>query len=370
VKFTQEGHIRVELETLPSESGDVLLRFSVIDTGMGIEPSKQEIIFAPFVQADGSTTRHFGGTGLGLAISARLAELMGGRIWVESEAGQGSTFYFTVRLDPAREDTDTVAPPAELYPAEDLAPWPLKVLLVEDNQINRKLVEVILEKRGHSVVEAHNGEEALAKMAVETFDAVIMDVQMPVMDGVAATRAIRDREKGAGRNTPVVAMTAHAMKGDRERFLDAGMNGYISKPIEKGELLETVESLARENTDRMVVGTTSPDMKQTPPMDRKEALGRLGGDDRLLADLGKVFMETLPDYLGAIEKAMKNKDGQSLELAAHTLKGALASFSAKPSVEAAGDLELAGRAGDFDRAEQILRILDVELKRLTPELER
>ena len=129
VKFTQEGHIRIELETLPSESSDILLRFSVIDTGLGIEPSQQEIIFAPFIQADGSTTRHFGGTGLGLAISARLVELMGGRIWVESEIGQGSTFYFTARLDPAHADLNADVSREEADSAENMAPWPLKVLV-------------------------------------------------------------------------------------------------------------------------------------------------------------------------------------------------------------------------------------------------
>ena len=240
---------------------------------------------------------------------------------------------------------------------------------MEDNQINRKLVEVILEKRGHSVAAAYNGEEALAKIAVEQFDVVIMDVQMPVMDGVAATMAIRQGEKDTGLNTPIVAMTAHAMKGDRERFLAAGMNGYISKPIEKNELLETVEKLAQENMDRVIVGAASPGMRGGAAMDREEALSRLGGDRRLLSDLGEVFVDTLPDYLAAIDQAMKNKDGRSLELSAHTLKGALASFSAKPSVEAAGKLELAGRDRDFERAEQIRQVLDLELNRLIPELE-
>ena len=369
VKFTQEGQIQVDLETLPSENNDVMLRFAISDTGMGIDRSKQESIFAPFIQADGSTTRQFGGTGLGLAISARLVELMGGRIWVESEVGQGSTFYFTARLGSAREGADAVLfERGETVLKASLTPWPLKVLLVEDNQINRKLVEVILSKRGHRVIGADNGEDALVKMEAEQFDIVLMDVQMPVMDGVAATEAIRNREKSTGRSTPIVAMTAHAMKGDRERFLASGMNGYLSKPIEKDELLEMVETLARENTDRVLVGTTKPGMQQPPAMNRDEALGRLGGDQHLLQDLGEVFIETLPKYLESIDKALETQDAKALEQASHTLKGALTSFSAKPSVEAALRLELAGRDGDFERAEQARLVLALELDRLTPEL--
>jgi PAS domain S-box-containing protein len=370
VKFTQEGNIQVELETLPSETDEVVLRFSVNDTGMGIDPSKQESIFAPFIQADGSTTRQFGGTGLGLAISARLVELMGGRIWVESEVGQGSTFYFTARAGLARVDSNVASPQGETVSDNDLALRPLKVLLVEDNQINRKLVKVILEKRGHSVAAANNGEEALVKMGAGQFDVVLMDVQMPVMDGIAATEAIRNLEKDTSRNTPIVAMTAHAMKGDRERFLAAGMNGYISKPIEKEELLETVEKLAQENVDGVLVGTALPGMQNVPAMHRDEALGRLGGDEQLLLDLGEVFIETLPEYLAAIDKALESRDARSLELASHTLKGALTSFSALPSVDAAMRLELAGRDGDFDRAEQVRLVLSAELDRLMPLLNK
>ena len=366
VKFTREGHIRVDLETMPSENNEVWLRFAVSDSGIGVDPSNQERIFAPFIQADGSTTRHFGGTGLGLAISARLVELMDGRIWVESEVGKGSTFYFTARMDIARELPGASLSLDDSAPKTGRPAYPLRVLLVEDNQTNRKLAEVILEKRGHSVVAAVNGEEALRKIAAEHFDVIIMDVQMPVMDGITATAAIRALEKTTGRNTPIVAMTAHAMKGDRERFLAAGMTGYISKPIEKNELLETIESLAGGNMDRVVVGTYSAGAQGGPPMNRDEALARLGGDQHLLADLGEVFVETLPAYLEAINQALKKQDGRSLEMASHTLKGALASFSAKPAVDAAGRLEQAGRDQDFQRAEQVRSVLDAEIQRLLP----
>ena len=240
VKFTERGRVRVEVEAAGAGESGVELRFAVEDTGIGIPREKHEQIFEAFVQVDGSMTRRYGGTGLGLAISSRLVALMGGCLWVESEPGRGSIFRFTVKLGLA------VPPPAQAparKPAAAATERRLRVLLVEDNAVNQRLARLLLEKQGHTVTVAGDGREALRALESEPFDLVLMDVQMPHMDGLEATRAIREREKETGRRVPVVAMTAHALKGDRERCLEAGMDGYISKPIRADELLEAVTAI-------------------------------------------------------------------------------------------------------------------------------
>lgn len=232
VKFTSEGGISVEVHPVNSEGDEIELGFSVKDTGIGIPKDQQAVIFEPFRQADGSMTRRYGGTGLGLAICARLVGMLGGYIWVESEPGKGSTFHFTARFQRgmARPAMQAIR---ELH--DDTLP-PLEVLLVEDNEINARMTQRMLEKRGHRVRVASNGLHALAELERRRFDLVLMDVQMPEMDGLEATRRIRQREQEHGGHVPIVAMTAHAMKGDRERCLEAGMDGYVSKPIRWDEL--------------------------------------------------------------------------------------------------------------------------------------
>jgi two-component system CheB/CheR fusion protein len=216
--------------------------FSVADTGIGICSSKQAIIFEPFRQADASTTRNNGGTGLGLTISARLVELMGGKMWVESEEGKGSTFWFSVRLGLAGE-TECPAVSASVGTQELAgATRPLRILLAEDNPVNQKLATRLLERNGHSVRVARDGREAVALAAEGTFELILMDVQMPKMDGYTATRRIRERE-GAANRVPIVAMTACAMKGDREKCLDAGMDAYVPKPIEIDALLAVIAKM-------------------------------------------------------------------------------------------------------------------------------
>jgi signal transduction histidine kinase/CheY-like chemotaxis protein len=242
LKFTDSGKIAVRMTVDPSSTAcraeaageggaSVILRVTVSDTGVGIAADKHETIFDNFTQADGSTTRKYGGTGLGLAISARLVTMMGGRIWVESEPGRGSTFQLTVRL------TAAPAVPREL-PVAAAAPAfaPLSVLLAEDNEVNQLLARRLLEQAGHKVTAVGNGLEALAALETGSFDVILMDVQMPELDGFAATAAIRAAERSTGRHQPIIAMTAHALKGDRERCLEAGMDGYISKPITAQQL--------------------------------------------------------------------------------------------------------------------------------------
>jgi two-component system, sensor histidine kinase and response regulator len=263
IKFTEKGEIVVRA-SLDARIGDELLvRFAVSDTGVGIPEGRRTAIFEPFTQADNSTTRKHGGTGLGLAISSRMVQMMGGTISVESEEGKGSTFAFTARLGlPADAATQGERPEIKLErlpmlavdpePAPVSVPVPaktggaLRVLLADDSPVNQRLAVGLLQKRGHSVTVAANGKEAVALYAEAAFDVVLMDVQMPEMSGFEATAAIRMIERTRGRKTPIIGVTAHAMKGDRERCLAAGMDAYVSKPLRPQELFRVIdESVGR-----------------------------------------------------------------------------------------------------------------------------
>jgi len=247
IKFTSHGEVTVKVQ---ADVAGELLHFVVSDTGIGISLAKQESIFDAFSQADSSTTRQFGGTGLGLTISRRLVELMGGKMWVESEVGRGTRFHFTARLEMGADceprDRGSVVAPEPLPDVAAASPQylsaageqvaSLKLLVAEDNAVNRLVMARLLERRGHHVTLVGSGREALDTIAKERYDLVFMDVQMPGMDGLEATAAIREDEKSYGTHLAVIALTAHAMKGDRERCLAAGMDDYLSKPIDTQEL--------------------------------------------------------------------------------------------------------------------------------------
>ena len=245
IKFTSQGHVATRVEIDDVAAGYATLHFAVSDTGIGIPPERRAAIFEAFNQGDSSINRRYGGTGLGLVISSRLVEMMHGRIWVESEPGKGSTFHFTARF----ELQGTVRPtPAwgGAVPGDAEAPTAsnrenLRVLLAEDNPVNQKVALCLLVKRGHTVAVAGNGKEALEMLETQKFDLILMDVQMPEMNGFEATAEIRRREMGSGRHIPIVAMTAHTMVGDKERCLTAGMDHYVSKPLRKEELFLAME---------------------------------------------------------------------------------------------------------------------------------
>jgi two-component system, sensor histidine kinase and response regulator len=245
-KFTEGGAISICLEWVSAGKGDTLLHFEVCDTGIGIAPEKQEIIFQAFSQADNSTTRRYGGTGLGLTIAARLTQTMGGRIWVKSDAGSGSTFGFTVKASGCEGQVNSAA---ERVTGERRKHG-LRILIAEDNPVNRKVACAILEREGHSITIACNGVEAARAVEKGAFDLILMDIQMPLMDGYGATAAIRARGDAAGGRTPIVALTAHARLEDREKCLAAGMDGYLSKPIRRPELLKAVELYGGRRGDR------------------------------------------------------------------------------------------------------------------------
>jgi len=239
LKFTKTGGVSVHVQAQSIDSERLLARFSVRDTGIGIPLEKQAAIFEAFTQAERSTARKYGGTGLGLSISARLAELMGSRIELESEPGKGSTFSFTIALGIGGSASGEAA---ASHPAPIIIPEGLRILVAEDNPINQTLAVRMLEKYKHRVTLARDGVEALQILERQTFDLVLMDVQMPEMDGLAATAAIRAKEHPGGTHLPIVAMTACALKGDEARFLKAGMDGYVSKPIHLPELFRAIEA--------------------------------------------------------------------------------------------------------------------------------
>jgi len=261
IKFTKQGEVRVRVANGPSApAGETVLHFAVADTGIGIPPEKQRGVFEAFTQADSSMTRKYGGTGLGLAISSRLVTLMGGRIWVESEPGHGSTFHFTARFLSPKEQGDrrqleslaaTLRSQAQEQVERKLPTLPtavgsrptLKILLAEDNRVNQVLMTRLLEKYGHTVFVAESGKAVLDAAMQQAFDLVLMDVQMPDMDGLTATAAIREHEKVSRKHVTIIALTAHAMACDKERFLGAGMDSYLAKPLRPEQLMAVVNAI-------------------------------------------------------------------------------------------------------------------------------
>jgi CheY-like chemotaxis protein len=243
IKFTEAGSVQVFVAAgtaSPLPGAGVEFAFAVRDTGIGIPVEQQTKIFQSFRQADGSTSRKYGGTGLGLAISARLTDLMGGRIRVESQPGSGSTFHFTAIM--GRAAAPAVIPPPEVKPIQQEL-RALHVLLAEDNPVNQKLASRLLQRAGHTVICANDGKLALDAYSREEFDLVLMDLQMPNMDGFEATKAIRRLDDSQGRHTPIMALTANALKGDRDRCLSAGMDGYITKPLDPKLLFAEIAAI-------------------------------------------------------------------------------------------------------------------------------
>lgn len=381
IKFTAQGEVMVRVTALPLPDEDrcgeateeVLLQFDVTDTGMGIPPDDQQRIFAPFTQADASTTRQFGGTGLGLSIAANLVHLMRGRIWVESEVGRGSTFHFTARfqaagrsLGSASQDELTAAEAARRG-ASAVPPCRLRVLLAEDTIPNQKLVLAILGERGHTVQVASNGRDAIELVQQQDFDLVLMDVQMPIVDGFQTTAAIRALPDAVKSRLPIVAMTAHAMVGDQQRCLAAGMDAYLTKPISSQELIETVERLARRaGRPQAAEPSVSPDPSGLA--DRAfncgAALASLGGRANLLHQMVAFFFEDAPRRLAEMQAGLQEQTPSTIAQAAHRLKGTLVYLGAEPALQAAQRVEQIGKTRDLKEAASAIRSLTTELTRL------
>jgi signal transduction histidine kinase/CheY-like chemotaxis protein len=243
IKFTEQGSVCLRVQVSERSGHQVVLHFSVKDTGIGIPPSQQAAIFQAFTQGDSSMSRKYGGTGLGLTISARLVGMMQGTLWMESGSGCGSTFHFTAAFDIGSTAAKALRVAADARP-QQRSGAALRVLVAEDNPVNQKLAVRLLEKRGYAAVVVEDGREAVERLDAEPFDLVLLDVQMPGMDGFEAAAEIRRREAATGRHIPIIAMTAHAMQGDRERCLTAGMDSYVSKPLSSAALFSELEAAA------------------------------------------------------------------------------------------------------------------------------
>jgi PAS domain S-box-containing protein len=375
IKFTERGAVTVRVTPEVQTQNEAILRFEVIDTGIGIPPEKQRAIFEAFAQADGSTTRRYGGTGLGLTISRQLIEMMNGHLDVESEPGRGSTFRFTLRLPrmheaPHREEVAEQVSSA--IPTPSVAPTSSRrVLLAEDNPANQKLARYILEKQGFEVQVASNGREALALFETAgpaAFDLVLMDLQMPQMSGLEAAAAIRSRETSSGPRLPIVALTAHALKEDLERCLAAGMDAYISKPIHREELLRTIENFCRRSAS---CPDTSPLplSASTDVLDMAHTLDRACGDPGLLRELAEIFLRTFRALLDDGRLALGRHDAPSLERAVHALKSSLSNFTARAALRAVGILDEKMRQQNEVEIENALDALEGEVERLVPALQ-
>lgn len=499
IKFTSQGEIIVGVQLDSHNSHEVGLHFTVADTGIGIPAEKHSLVFEAFAQADGSTTRNYGGTGLGLAISARLARLMGGRIWLESEVGKGSTFHFTVSfktgtsqlphkgagqhaalldlpvllvddnsanrqilleittswgmnptavesgaaameaidraeaggagfrlaiidsrmpgidgfqlaeqimenphrstavlmmvtshdrtkvehsrergiaaclLKPIRQSEMLLAVLGVLgqvwgggAPDEERKHDPqtparhLRILIAEDNPINQKVVVRMLEKMGHTTVLAINGREALATLTAGTFDLVFMDVQMPEVDGLSATREIRLREKQTGCHIPIIAMTAHAVNGDKERCLESGMDAYISKPVTSHGIAKTIAEIF--GVDSQIQVLIAPLVSASlPPWDRTKALERVDGDEPLLRELVQIFLDESHKQLTAMGRAIESANLEEIERTAHSLKGELGYLGLPTAAQQAKELERMGRERMLQPAADLFSTFQAEM---------
>ncbi|MEW5721492.1 MAG: ATP-binding protein [Thermodesulfobacteriota bacterium] len=365
VKFTEAGGITLEVkpdQEGPEESaGEALLLLSVRDTGPGIPEDTQALIFERFRQADSTTSRRYGGSGLGLAICQRLVTLMGGRIWVESRPGQGSRFCFTTRLllgDPARVEawrTKVPAGPAVRRAAD--------ILLAEDNQVNVKVATLALTRQGHRVTAVPSGHEVLSALKSARFDLVLMDLEMPGMDGLETTRRIRRGEAGEEhRRIPIVAMTAHALSWFKEKAQAVGMNDYIVKPVNFLGLDHTIQSLLGARAPAAAPPEEEKPGPQAPALwNREAALARLGGDRETLLELCWLFLSELENKIEALRGALAENRVEGVPPLAHSLKGASGTVGADSCRWLAERLEEAARNNQETQARSLVESLAGEL---------
>jgi CheY-like chemotaxis protein/HPt (histidine-containing phosphotransfer) domain-containing protein len=341
IKFTPSGSVTL---AVTREDGDGLC-FAVADTGIGIAPSKLETIFEPFTQADGSVTRAFGGTGLGLSITRSLVELMKGSIGVTSMPGSGTTFWLRLPM-PAAELPEIAAAPSTAGTPERPTGAPLAVLLAEDNEVNVYLVESMLASAGCRIDVAPNGQSAVDQWRRTRYDVIFMDVQMPGMDGHAATRAIRQLETQMGRTrVPIYALSAHAFASDAQASLAAGCDAHLAKPVSKATLLTALATLRPQAMGAALHTLPPPPPPLAAPgaqaLDRATALARMDGDhamyDRVLQH-ASVF---ITDWPNSQDRALATGDAEQAQRLAHDLKSIAATIGAQALAEAAQALEQA-----------------------------
>jgi PAS domain S-box-containing protein len=352
IKFTESGSVRVQLE-----HKDNRMRMLVIDTGIGMTKEQAAGVFESFSQADSSITRRFGGTGLGLTISRRFANALGGDITVESQPGEGSTFIVDIEAPPEQQaewisveaqQQTTIA--EEQSTAESWQFEPADVLVVDDGKENRELIQLILEENGLQAEMACDGQEALDKTQSRTFDLILMDVQMPRVDGYTAVRTMRER----GVQTKVIALTAHAMQGIREKCLDAGYDNYMSKPIDFNKLLNMMAEYL--NAKQVSAKTVKKEAAKPPQQNTKPVLkSSLPTANPKFAKIVSGFVVSLDQGLIKMQQALDTTDFESLANLAHWLKGSAGSVGFADFTEPALQLELAAKAGDADSAQRHLK---------------
>jgi PAS domain S-box-containing protein len=365
LKFTDQGQILITVKNVYNHTYPVHLLFSVSDTGKGIPDNKIPQLFQTYSQVDDSPQKKRKGTGLGLSISKQIVELMGGRIWAESKPGKGSTFYFTVVFDKAKAETPK-NPVGIQYEIDHQQMAPLRILLAEDNKLNQKFVSCLLSQSGHQVFCVDNGNEVLEAMEQMRFDLILMDVQMPELDGVAATKKIRSTQNDKiNSDIPIIALTAYAMKGDRERFISAGMDDYITKPVNFNELKWIMTRVL--NTHHKHFSESMPSNEQAnrlPSLDQQTGMHRVKGKTELLHELYQMYLSDLPELLQKMKKAVDQSDFETLSNTAHRMKSTSGTIGAVQSQHLSHQIEIASRNHNLNKVNQLFPELIDEIKQL------
>lgn len=405
IKFTHAGHVFIDVRTAPAPTANphhsAELILSVRDTGIGIPPEQHESVFAAFTQADASTTRRFGGTGLGLAISSQLVRRMGGKIWMESEVDVGTAFFVALTLPVASEEmlmNTKGPPPHHSTPAAAASPdpasrpeterqpsaapprgQPLRVLLAEDGMVNRRVAVGLLTARGDQVDTAVDGREAVEMWEQNDYDLILMDAQMPELDGLEATEMIRARERGTSARIPIIAMTAAAMKGDRERCLNAGMDDYVAKPVNPAELYATIDRyLSRTERGDAVSRSekTAPPASPDAPSSEASLIDLSVTENQFrsvpaaVRPLAEAFEDECSQALGRMRSGIEDSDMKAIRRAAHALQGAAGIFGANQLIERAADVEQAVDAANGDTLRRALQALAATIDQTLRSLRR
>ncbi len=356
LKFTPKGEVAVSASVVPVENGDDSHRllFSVRDTGIGIRSDKQETVFKEFTQIRGPLGGKSGGTGLGLAICRQLVSLMDGAIWLESEPGRGSTFFFSIPF----ERGVLFLASEESQQESGILSGPLRILLVEDNPVNAKVALLLLQRLGHKSSHVGNGLEALKRLSQERFDVVLMDLEMPGLDGLATTKAIRSGQAGEeSKSLRIVAMTAHAVSGYMQRCREAGMDGFLAKPVD----IVALRSELGAGPDGMSHESLEPAQhRDSPLLNMKSALERLDGEQDILQVLFESFARELPRQMAELVFAARTGNRQLLGQRAHALKGGCSTIGAESCAELCHTLEQASEAEHMDALASLIRKLETE----------
>jgi len=376
VKFTDLGRVVVRVDKHPSHDERMWVRFSVADTGVGISEDEQRQLFQAFSQVDSSSARRFGGTGLGLAISKNIVEIMDGRIGLQSKVGVGSMFHFTIPLGVPQVSNPA---PESITHAEESSRRrsTFQILLAEDNPVNQMVSLRQLQALGYRAEAVTNGIDALEALNRQPFDLILMDCQMPRLDGYETTRRIRQRET-TGRRVPIIAVTAHAMKGDREKCLAAGMDDYISKPFREHDLavklsrwlLESPRGgggLVAKQAAKPQARPHSGVALQAATLEGLRKLGVASGED-VLAKVSGLFLGEVPGRLESLRKAIGEGDRKTIEHVAHSLKGTAGILGATSFLKSCSELEIAARAPALGDPSPLLRQVEKEYQRAASEV--